>query len=58
MTSEADFVQPPRIACWLLNLFSPPEEQNRSWVTCLRSIPFSRRNRELPWPEDGIGGKP
>ncbi len=25
MTSAADFVQPPRLATWLLNLFSPPD---------------------------------
>jgi hypothetical protein len=27
MTSAADFVQPPRIASWLLNLFTPPDEE-------------------------------
>jgi hypothetical protein len=27
MTSTADFVQPPRFASWLLNLFTPPDEQ-------------------------------
>lgn len=27
MTSSADFVQPPRIASWLLNLFAPPDEE-------------------------------
>jgi hypothetical protein len=26
MTPEADFVQPPRIATWLVNLFTPPGE--------------------------------
>ena len=26
MTSHADFVQPPRIASWLVNLFTPAEE--------------------------------
>jgi hypothetical protein len=26
MTSQADFVQPPRIATWLVNLFAPAEE--------------------------------
>jgi len=26
MTSQADFVQPPRIATWLVNLFASPEE--------------------------------
>ena len=26
MTSQADFVQPPRIASWLVNLFTPAEE--------------------------------
>jgi hypothetical protein len=26
MTSQADFVQPPRIAVWLVNLFTPAEE--------------------------------
>jgi hypothetical protein len=25
MTSAADFVQPPRLASWLLNLFTPPD---------------------------------
>ena len=30
MTSQADFVQPPRIAIWLVNLFAPAEEENRS----------------------------
>ena len=25
MTSTADFVQPPRLASWLLNLFTPPD---------------------------------
>lgn len=27
MTSPADFVQPPRVASWLLNLFTPPDEE-------------------------------
>ena len=27
MTSAADFVQPPRFASWLLNLFTPPDEE-------------------------------
>jgi hypothetical protein len=27
MTSTAEFVQPPRIASWLLNLFTPPDEE-------------------------------
>lgn len=27
MTSTADFVQPPRIASWLLNLFIPPDDE-------------------------------
>ena len=26
MTSKADFVQPPRIAVWLVNLFTPAKE--------------------------------
>jgi hypothetical protein len=26
MTSQADFVQPPRVAVWLVNLFAPVEE--------------------------------
>ena len=26
MTSEPNFVQPPRIAVWLVNLFTPAEE--------------------------------
>lgn len=26
MTSQTDFAQPPRIAAWLVNLFTPPEE--------------------------------
>jgi hypothetical protein len=30
-------------------------EKDRSWGTCLRSFPFSRRNRELRSPDDGIG---
>jgi len=28
MTSPADFVQPPRIATWLVNLFAPPQEES------------------------------
>jgi hypothetical protein len=27
MTSTPEFVQPPRIASWLLNLFTPPDEE-------------------------------
>jgi hypothetical protein len=27
MTSAADFVQPPRLASWLLNLFIPPDRE-------------------------------
>jgi hypothetical protein len=26
MTSQADFLQPPRIAVWLVNLFTPAEQ--------------------------------
>ena len=27
MTSVSDFVQPPRLSSWLLNLFTPPDEE-------------------------------
>jgi hypothetical protein len=31
MTSQAHFVQPPRFATWLVNLFTLPEEESIVW---------------------------
>jgi hypothetical protein len=52
MTSPADFVQPPRIAVWLVNLFALPEEaesimgdlhEESAQLASRSGVPYARR---------------
>ncbi len=52
MTSAADFVQPPRLASWLLNLFTPPDGEESilgdlleefSFLASKSGVAFARR---------------
>jgi hypothetical protein len=57
MTAQTYFVQPPRIATWLLNLFTPVGEAESILGDLLEEYYHLASNRELRSPDTGIGDR-
>ena len=57
MTSQAYLGQPPRLAVWFITLFTAHQNAESIFGDLLEEYSYSRRNRELPSPGAGIGGR-
>ena len=57
MTSQSHFVQPPRLATWLLSLFALDDAAEHILGDLLEEFTVSRQNPEFHSPADGIGDR-
>ena len=56
MTSPSFSLQPPRLAVWLVNLFTVPDNAEAIMGDLLEEFSqIAHRKRELFSPDDGIG---
>ncbi len=57
MSPQADFVQPPRVAVWLVGLFAPAEESESITGDLVEEFSQLASRSELLSPEAGFGGR-